>query len=160
MSKKVSWVTSIAVIVPLVYGSSRVLWAAGIPIGIDQSLLDELHVPGWGSLYVLALCALSETTALFTHVFLKTRAERVPGWVPGLGGRRASTRLVLGGLAAPLLVLWLMMLDSFTIITHGLTQAQEGLPAWSSWAQIATFWAWGISLTLATIAYTARDQSR
>lgn len=150
MSRKIIVVIRwIAVLTPALYGLSRVAWAAGIPIGIDRALLDELDAPGWGSLYILALVTLSETTAYCTHHFLIREERSLPQWLPVASGRPLTQRTVLAMLAAPLAVLWLVMASSVSLLAHGLTDAQAGLPGWSSWLQIATFWIWGTSLTAA-----------
>jgi hypothetical protein len=38
--------------------------------------------------------------------------------------------------------------DGFTI-----PPGNDGLPGWSFWGQVATFWIWGVSLGIATAAY-------
>jgi len=61
-----SWATSVtwvAILAPLPYSLSRLLWAAGVPFGISPEGLRELDSPGWGSLPILLLALLSEATA-------------------------------------------------------------------------------------------------
>jgi hypothetical protein len=41
-------VTWIAIIAPLPYSLSRLLWAAGVPLGIDRQLLDDFNTPRVG----------------------------------------------------------------------------------------------------------------
>jgi hypothetical protein len=147
----------IAVLVPVPYGSSRLLWAAGVPIGIDEAFLRELHSPGWGSLGLVALALLSEGTAVFTRVFLAPDGVRVvPAWVPVAGGRRIRPWLVVAPLLAPIAILALA--NAFTVglvVDDGFTMpaGNDGLPAWSFWGQLAIFWIWGASLTAATFLY-------
>lgn len=50
------------------YSLSRVLWAAGIPVGFSQEGLREIGTPGSGQLGMLALAA--EATAIFVHAFV------------------------------------------------------------------------------------------
>jgi hypothetical protein len=150
-----AWVTWVAILAPLPYGLSRLLWAAGLPVGIDEWLLQDLRAPGWGSVYIAFLVLLSEGTAVFTHRYVLMRRRTVPAWVPWLGGRRVGHRTVIGALAMPIAILASAnvttvpaMLDGFTIPADN-----AGLPGWSFWGQVVTFWTWGIALTVATLAY-------
>jgi hypothetical protein len=77
----------VAILVPLPYTLQRLLWAAGIDFGIDAEFLAELHAPGWGSLYILMLCVLVEGTAVWTHLFVRSRTRTVPSRIPWAGGR-------------------------------------------------------------------------
>ena len=151
----VAAVTCVAIVAPLPYGLSRLLWAAGIPAGIDMELLRELHSPGWGSLYILFLALLAESTAVFTHVFVRSRARRTPAWLPGVGDRPVRPSLVIAILLVPVGVLtWRgalhleLVLNGFRIPDH-----ITGVPDWSLWAQAALVWTWGASLAMATLAY-------
>ena len=157
-------VTWIAVLAPLPYSLSRLLWAAGIPLGIDAELLREFHSPGWGSLYILCLALLPEATAVFTHTFLAARPRTVPDRVPLIAGRPVRPSLVAATLLVPIALLagfnaWSLgpIMDGFAI-----PAANDGLPGWSFWGQVATFWLWGVSLAVATAAYwlAARDDKR
>lgn len=158
----VRWATWIAIVAPLPYGLSRLLWAAGLPVGIDEWLLHDLHAPGWGSVYIAVLVLLSEGTAVFTHRYVHMRSRTVPAWVPWLGGRPVGHRAVVGVLAMPIAILASAnattlpaMLDGFTI-----PAGNAGLPGWSFWGQVVTFWAWGLSLTVATLAYWRSTRAR
>jgi hypothetical protein len=107
----VLWITWIAVVAPVPYSLSRVLWAAGVPVGITEEFLRELGSPGWGSLGLLVLALVSEGTAVFTHTFIKARAQVVPGWVPLLGGRPVRPWTVIGLLLPPIVALAGVNLD-------------------------------------------------
>jgi hypothetical protein len=54
----VAWVTWMAILAPVPYGVSRLRWAAGVPVGIDEWLLHDLGAPGWGSIYIAFLALL------------------------------------------------------------------------------------------------------
>ncbi len=160
----VRWITWIAVLVPIPYGISRLLWAVGIPFGIDgEALGEDFHAPGWGSLYILLLVLLTEGTALYTHAFLLARASRVPGWIPLLAGRRVRSRLVIAPLLAPIVVLASFNHWSLEYISDGFAmppEVAEDMPPWSFWGQVAVFWVWGLSLPVATFAYWRRPRTR
>ena len=154
-------VTWLAIIAPLPYSLSRLLWAAGIPVGIDPELLREFHAPGWGSLYIVGLAAPADATALMTHVLVRPRARVVPAWVPILGRRPVRARLVVAALALPTAVLaWRaalhvpLILDGFRI-----PEDVTGVPPWSLWAQAALTWIWAGSLAIATLAYRGATRS-
>jgi hypothetical protein len=151
----VRWITWAAILTPLPYSLSRLLWAAGIPLGIDEELLREFHSPGWGSLYILILALLPEATALFTHAFVASRMRTVPDRIPIVGGRPVRRWLVIDALLAPILILAGFNAWSLGPITAGFSipETNAGLPGWSFWGQIATFWIWGVSLAVATAAY-------
>jgi hypothetical protein len=151
----VEWVTWLAILAPLPYSLSRLVWAAGIPFGIEESLLREFHSPGWGSLYILCLALLPEATAVFTHAFVASRARTVPHRIPWAGGRAVRPSLVILVLAIPIVLLAGFNAWSLGPILGGFSipEANAGLPGWSFWGQVATFWIWGVSLTAATVAY-------
>jgi hypothetical protein len=150
--RRVTWV---AVLAPLPYSLSRLVWAAGVPFGIDERLLREFHSPGWGSLYILCLALLPEATALFTHTFVATHRRTVPRIIPRAGGRAVRPALVVWVLAIPIAILAGFNLWSLGPITSGFSipDANAGLPGWSFWGQVATFWIWGVSLPIAAAAY-------
>lgn len=152
----VTWVTWIAILAPVPYGLSRLLWAAGIPVGISPHLLHhDLHSPGLGSLYILVLVVLCEGTAIFTHAFVLHRPERVPRWVPMLRGRHVRPWLVIAPLLMPIAILALFNEWSLTLFIDGFSIPADnaGVPGWSFWGQAATFLIWGLALTTATAVY-------
>jgi hypothetical protein len=149
------WVTWTAIVAPLPYSVSRLIWAAGIPVGIDAELLREFHSPGVGSLYILCLALLPEATALFTHVFVASRRRTVPEGVPLVAGRPIRPSLIVAPLLAPIAILAGFNVWSLGPIVNGFTIPADngGLPDWSFWGQVVTFWIWGTALTIATAAY-------
>jgi len=148
-------VTWVAILAPLPYSASRLLWAAGIPLGIDRDLLREFHSPGWGSVYILCLALLPEATAVFTRTFVASRTRTVPHRMPFVGGRDVRPALVVSVLLVPIAILAGFNAWSLCPITDGfvMPEANAGLPGWSFWGQVATFWVWGVSLAVATLAY-------
>jgi hypothetical protein len=148
----VTWVAAVA---PLPYSVWRLLWAAGVPAGIDRGLLAEFHSPGWGSIYIVGLAALADATALLVHAVVRPRARTFPRWVPLLAGRVVRPRVVVVALALPTAVLaWRaalhlpLVLDGFRI-----PDDVSGVPPWALWTQVALVWIWAPSLAGATWAY-------
>ena len=138
----------LAVYAPLPYSVSRLVWAAGIPLGIDAWLLREFHSPGWGSLYILALALLPEAVAAFTQVFVRGRARAL---APGI---------VVSVLLVPILVLAGFNIWSLGVMADGFSIPAEnaGVDAWAFWGQVVTFWVWGVALMLATYGYWSRTR--
>ena len=151
----IRWTTWVAIVAPLPYSVSRLLWAFGIPLGIDEALLRDFDSPGLGSLYILGLALLPEATAVFVHAFVLMRPARVPRRAPVLGGRPVRPAMVVGPLLAPIVILAGFNLWSLGPIVDGfvIPSSNAGLPGWSFWGQLATFWVWGVSLAVATGAY-------
>lgn len=151
------WITRIAIIAPLPYSLSRLLWAAGIPIGIDSHALQhDLQSPGWGSLGMLILILMTEGTGVYTHVFVGSRPRTVPGWIPLLRGRAIRPWLVIAPLILPIWILAGFNYWSLPYIADGFAMPDEvskTLPAWSFWMQVAIFWVWGVSLAISTGIY-------
>jgi hypothetical protein len=154
-SRLASTVTWIAIIAPLPYSTSRLLWAAGVPVGIDQDLLEDLDAPGWGSLYIVLLAALADVTALLTHVIVRPRARVVPQWVPVIGGRPVRPKLVIAALLLPTLVLTWRAALHLRLVFNGFRVPDDisGVPSWSLWTQAALVWIWAAALATALLAY-------
>jgi hypothetical protein len=154
-SRAAAAVTWIAIVAPLPYSLSRILWAAGVPVGIERELLHEFHAPGWGSLYILALAALADATALLTHVVVRPRARVFPEWIPVLGGRSVRPRAVIAALLLPAVVLAWRAALHLTLLFNGFRIPDDitGVPAWSLWTQAALVWVWWVSLATALVAY-------
>ena len=154
----INWTATLA---PLPYSVSRVIWAVGIPLGIDAELLHEFHSPGVGSFYILCLALLPEAAALYTLVFVASRRRTVPERLPLLGRRPVRPGLVIAPLLAPIAILAGFNLWSLGLITDGFTIPSDnrGLPGWSFWGQVATFWIWGVALTIVTATYWYETRS-
>ena len=137
------------------YTVSRVLWAAGVPAGIDPELLRDFDSPGWGSLYILGLAALAEAPALLIQLLVRPRAREVPDWIPVLGDRPVRPTLVMGALAVPLAVLTWRAAMHLTFVFNGFRIPSDitGVPHWSLWSQAVLVWIWSASLAATIIAY-------
>jgi hypothetical protein len=69
-------------------GVWRVVLGCGVTLGFARADLQADGIPGWGTVMVVGLTVLTEALALLTLGLVKPWGEIVPGWVPGLGGRR------------------------------------------------------------------------
>lgn len=74
------WATAVAVVVPLGYAVTRFAWALGIPLGVDQELLDDLG----NRVYLGAgLGTLGVAGAILTLGLVQQWGEVFPGWMLG-----------------------------------------------------------------------------
>ncbi|MFV8128735.1 hypothetical protein [Streptomyces syringium] len=83
-------------------GLWRLAIAVGLPVGLAQSEYDQMHAPGWGSFYLVALSLVSELLAFLTLGLVQNWGETWPRWVPYLHGHRVPVlpTTVLAGLGA------------------------------------------------------------
>ncbi len=151
------WAVAIAVIVPCLYAATRLTWAFGIPLGIDEQLLARARAESGGivgaafGLGTVALCG-----AILTLGLVQRWGEVFPRWLPIIGGRRVPLALVI--VPAGLM--------SIVITGAGLTFVRltiaDGFRLGADWAMSGPmlFWpVWGLALAVATVAYYYRTRS-
>lgn len=122
-----AWARVAAHLVPLTAlpsGLWRLGLAAGLPGGYTEASYAALDVTWAGSLYLILLTVLIEVLALLTVGLVRPWGERLPRWIPVLGGRpvhpMAAVIPALVG-AAVLLVLWTPILGWWSIPHPDLT---------------------------------------
>ncbi|GHF51663.1 hypothetical protein GCM10010218_36620 [Streptomyces mashuensis] len=71
----------------------RVAVAAGVPVGLARSEYATMHVPGWGTLFLILLSLVSELFALLALGLVRPWGETWPRRLPFLGGRRVPVAL-------------------------------------------------------------------
>jgi hypothetical protein len=137
------------------------LWRLPLALGFSMGGLEPsgapVHVTGWESVYVVSLSIVTEATALLTLGLVRPWGERVPGWIPVLGGRRIPPSAVIvpavfGAMA--LALIWAFAFRDFPdmgalAFTH---------PAWKVLliAAYAPLLAWAPLLAAVTYAYYRR----
>ena len=88
------WTMVVAVIIPLIYATTRYAWMFGFPLGISEEFLREGQRTGmWyagGALATVATCGAILTTGLVARW-----GEVFPSWIPGLRGRRVPIPLAV-----------------------------------------------------------------
>jgi hypothetical protein len=153
-------VTWIAILAPLPYSVSRLLWAAGISAGLEDQQAAQLDTPGWASLYLLLLALLTEGTGIFVHAFVLHRRSWLPRWIPFAGGRRVNRLLVVAPLLVPIAILAFATIHTAPWFIGGfeLPDTSTGLdqpwwPNWGVWMPALVFAVWGPALAAATFAY-------
>ena len=114
----------LAALTPLPSGIWRLALALGFAGGYTEQGLVELDLGGWGTVYVVGLTVLTEMAALLTLGLVQSWGERVPSWVPALGGRPVPrwAAVVPAGVGAVLLLcLWTPLLWWWTLPHHEMT---------------------------------------
>lgn len=149
------WAVAIAVAVPLGYAATRYAWALGIPLGVDQQLLDDL---GNGVYAGAGLATLAVGGAVLTLGLVQRWGEVFPRWLPWLRGRRVPV-----GLAVVPAGIVSVVVASAGLMFVRLGLAGEFGPSFPGEnADIAAwlpemFWPlWGAALAAATYAYWLR----
>lgn len=132
-----------------------------VPVGFSGELADTFRAPGWAiTPYVVALSLLAEGLAFLTLGLVRPWGERLPGWVPLLGGRAVPTAAAVtaAGLGAV----------AVTVITvtgarswsapdaMGDQDAPHGPAGLVMAACYLPLLAWGPLLAAVTIAYAVR----
>lgn len=147
----------IAVTVPAFYAFTRILWAAGIPLGLTDELYTEGNKVGmWQSGLALAIAAL--VGALLTLGLVQRWGERLPRWTGPLASRRVP--ISLATIPASIVAL--------ALFTGGAGLVRDGLlggmgpggadPAsnWATTGPTYLFPVWALALGWATYTYRAR----
>ena len=162
------WARLAAYAVPFTVLPSGV-WRIGEMLVGDDRVGGRGDVPVWlpMELYVVVLTIVSEVLA-FTAVGLVARwGERVPRWVPGLGGRRVPTLAAAVPAALGALVLTAMWTTALYCAAAGVTlrgdSASDAVPSQGGGWEAAWFYLcyaplalWGPLLAAVTVAYVRR----
>lgn len=146
------WAAWTAAAIPAAYAVVRLAWAAGVPLGISQRFLDEMHATGlvWAG---AGLGAFALAGAVLTLGLVQPWGEVFPRWMPGLAGRRVPIRLAtvpasLVAISVTSASIGFLTADGFlTMFTGGVSLATLPMVLWP---------AWGVALGAATLAYHLR----
>jgi len=112
------WAVVAAHLTPLVILPSG-LWRIGVALGLSMGIVKNgapAHIENGESIYVVGLSVVSEAAALLTLGLVRPWGERVPSWLPVLGGRRvapaaAITPALIGALIVQ--VIWAFAFRDF-----------------------------------------------
>ena len=142
----------VAVAVPVIYASTRILWALGIPFGLSPEFYSEgLQIGMWHSGLALAIAGL--LGALLTLGLVQSWGERFPGWTGPLAGRRVPILLA----TIPAGIVTLAMFTGGMGMIHSVLL--NGVSIEGNWVTIGPtllFPLWALALGWATYAYRAR----
>lgn len=157
------WANVAAHIVPwttVPSGLWRLALGVGIPVGFSGELAELYAAPGWITPYVIVLSLIAEGLAYLTLGLVRPWGERVPTWVPRVGGRRIPTIAVavpaaLGAVAVTF-VNWTSALNWYGPENNGDPEAPHGIAGILMTAAYAPLLLWGPLLGAVTVAYCIR----
>jgi hypothetical protein len=151
------WADRAAHLVSLVVLPSG-LWRLGLAAGLSMGLgdADTAGLPGTQSLYIVALSVVSEGVALLTLGLVKPWGERVPAWIPWIGGRRIAPQPVVAVAAGGAVALQLIV--AFAFRHPGVPGLHFSSPAWEAlfYACYAPLLLWAPLTGAVTVAYARR----
>lgn len=149
------WAVLVAIVPPLLYAMDRWAWAAGIPLGISQDFLDEMHRTGlvWAG---FGLGTFAFLGAILTLGLVQRWGEVFPRWMFGLAGKRVPPMLaVVPGTLVAIFVISAAVPIVESAVRIGAANGEDGL-GWVQSAIMGSFALWGIALGAATLAYHLR----
>lgn len=150
------WAVAVAVVVPCLYAATRLMWAFGIPVGIDERLLSSATAQSGGiigaafGLGTVALCG-----AILTLGLVQRWGELFPRWLPIIGGTRVPLTLVIvpAGLMSVLITG-----AGLTFVRLTLTDEFRLDADWAMSGPMLLWPVWGSALAGATVAYYYRTR--
>jgi hypothetical protein len=154
------WATVAAHLVPLTTLPSA-LWRLPLVAGFSMGALEPsgavVHITGWEAVYVLSLSLVTEALALLTLGLIRPWGERVPGWIPVIGGRRIPPMAVIVPAALGALLLALIWGYAFRDFP-GMDQLEFSHTGWKVLlvAAYLPLLAWAPLLAAVTYAYYRR----
>ncbi len=142
-----------AVIVPLLYASTRWAWALGFPLGISDKLWEEgkednLWIAG------AALATMGALGSLLTLGLVQRWGEVFPRWMLGLRGRRVPLSLAV--VPATLVSVMVTIAGIMYIRLHFQGAFDNQKEDWGATVPEMVWPVWGIALAAATPAYYFR----
>ncbi|MFJ6510409.1 hypothetical protein ACIQMO_09220 [Streptomyces sp. NPDC091406] len=142
-----------AVLVPLLYASTRWAWALGIPLGISDELWEEgkednLWIAG------AALATMGALGSLLTLGLVQRWGEVFPRWMVGLRGRRVPVSLAV--VPATLVSVLVTIAGVMYIRLHFQGAFDNQKDDWGATVPEMVWPVWGIALAAATLAYYFR----
>ncbi|MFI1968476.1 hypothetical protein [Streptomyces cinnamoneus] len=161
--RSIRWAAHAAAWSLLPSGLWRCAIAFGMPSGFGEGTpLHESNFPGWTSLNLIALSVFAECLGLLTLGLVQPWGERVPPWVPLLGGRKvpvlaAVVPAALG--AAAVTVITSMAACGGWSGEMAADDAPKGGSAWLMTACYVPLLAWGPLLAVVTVAYYRRRRA-
>lgn len=142
-----------AVVVPLVYASTRWAWALGFPFGISAKLWQEGkedHL--W--LFGAALATMGALGSLLTLGLVQRWGEVFPRWMIGLRGKRVPPALAI--VPASIVSVMVTTAGVMYIRLHFQGAFDDLKHNWGATVPETLWPVWGVALASATLAYYFR----
>lgn len=152
--------TGFAVAVPLVYATTRLFWAAGVPLGITDAFLAELKASRLEPAE-LTLGGMAIAGALLTMGLTQRWGEIFPRWMPGLADRPVPVAMAV----APAAIVSLAVFSAGVPVLAGAIGVLDGRDEQAAGSFLGAvgpmllFIPWALALALATYAYWVRRTS-
>lgn len=146
----------VAAAIPALYAVTRLLWVAGMPMGMNEQQLDESAADG-GLVAAAFLGSFALVGTVLTLGLVQRWGEVFPRWIPVLRGR-----LVPVGLAVvpATLVAVLVTAGGLGLIKAGIVDGMFGAEEWAAVGPALLWPLWGVTLAWATLAYWLRRRGR
>ncbi len=147
----------VAVALPVVgWAVPHGLWVLGVPFGIPQGKLDEIHRDLSTSTGV-AITLVPPLAGLLVLGLAQRWGQQFPRWVPGLRGRPVPRLLAVipAGVVALALVTY-GVLSVAVLLRQVVARDTHWSDVWDEWATTATllvFLGWGVALGVTTAGY-------
>ncbi|MFG3099242.1 hypothetical protein ACGFZL_01700 [Streptomyces sp. NPDC048182] len=140
------------------------VWRLALGVGVDVGFTGRLGSLYTGTpimIYVLVLTLLSQAPACLTFALVCPWGERVPGWVPRLGGRRVPPLAValpaaVGAVAVTALCAVVTLLPGGPLDNPDFPRGTAGLIMDACYVPLL---AWGPLVAVLTVAYLRRRRS-
>ncbi|GAB2597251.1 hypothetical protein Aab01nite_72750 [Paractinoplanes abujensis] len=143
----------LAVVVPLLYASTRWAWVLGFPLGLSDQLWEEGQKDHlW--LYGAALATMGALGSLLTLGLVQRWGEVFPRWMVGLRGRRVPLSLAV--VPAALVSIMVTIAGVMYIRLHFQGAFDNQKEDWGATVPEMIWPIWGLALATATLAYYFR----
>ncbi|MCX5208466.1 hypothetical protein OG689_04005 [Kitasatospora sp. NBC_00240] len=159
-------VAKVAALTAVPSGLWRIALGVGVPVGFSGATEQQMtaHMPGWGTLYVLALSALAETLAFLSLGLVRPWGRVTPRWLPLIGGRRVHPRAAvipagLGALAVTAITFAAGFGGWYGPDAMGSPEAPHGLAGLTMTLCYAPLLLWGPLLAVVTVDYHRRSRA-
>lgn len=145
---------AIAVLCPLAYAVTRLVWTVGIPLGVSDQFLVDLGSTKWAG---FGLGAFAAVGALLTLGLVQRWGEVFWSWMPLIGGRPVP----IGMAVVPALFVAATVTSAGTgfwgsVLSGHLADLPGAQEDWAAWAPEMLWPVWGIALAVAALAYRHR----
>jgi hypothetical protein len=153
------WTAAVAIVVPVLYASTRWAWAAGIPLGVTpQFLRDEARDTPDIWLAGALLATVAVVGAILTLGLVQRWGEVYPRWLPYLRGRpvRPRTAIVPASVAAALILTAGIQSVRAQVLGHYPEGSGLGEENWGTTAPGLLWPLWGSALGATVLAYYLR----
>ena len=147
------WAAIVAIGSQLPYAVQRAAWNLGIPMGVTQDFVDALKADivekGFHPIVLWMLVIPDVFGALLTLGLVMSWGERIPAWVPVLGGRRVPISLAVVPATIVSVAVTVAGLAIYRFVWEDAEVKGTAAPG--------LLWLpWGLALATATFAYVMR----